>query len=48
MGGVAILLSNKRCERRRTKYYLAHVVRMHRGVSDKCYKCVFQEENKER
>ncbi len=48
MGGAAILLSNKRRERRRAKYQLAHVVRTHRGADDKCYKCVFQEEDEER
>lgn len=47
MGGAAILLSNRRSERRRAKYRLVHVVRTHKGADDKAYKCVFEEEDKE-
>ncbi|KAH6771415.1 3-ketoacyl-CoA synthase 6 [Perilla frutescens var. hirtella] len=45
MGGAAILLSNRRSDRFRAKYRLAHVVRTHRGANDKSYKCVSQEED---
>ncbi|PKA64553.1 3-ketoacyl-CoA synthase 11 [Apostasia shenzhenica] len=45
MGGAAILLSNKRSDRRRSKYQLIHTVRTHRGSDDKCYACVTQEED---
>lgn len=47
MGGAAILLSNRRNERRRAKYRLVHVVRTHKGADDKAYRCVFEEEDKE-
>jgi len=45
MGGAAILLSNKRSEKRRAKYELVHTVRTHKGADDKCFQCVFQEED---
>ncbi|GLJ33343.1 hypothetical protein SUGI_0670790 [Cryptomeria japonica] len=45
MGGAAILLSNKRKDRRRSKYQLAHIVRTHNGQDDRSYGCVFQEED---
>ncbi|KAH0466594.1 hypothetical protein IEQ34_003832 [Dendrobium chrysotoxum] len=45
MGGAAILLSNKRSDRRRSKYQLVHTVRTHKGADDKCYTCVTQEED---
>jgi 3-ketoacyl-CoA synthase len=45
MGGAAILLTNRRSERRRAKYQLVHTVRTHRGSNDKAYQCVFQEED---
>ncbi|MBA0586320.1 hypothetical protein Gorai_017063, partial [Gossypium raimondii] len=47
MGGAAILLSNRRSERRRAKYRLVHVVRTHKGADDRAYRCVFEEEDKE-
>ncbi|GMI70696.1 CUTICULAR 1, ECERIFERUM 6, 3-ketoacyl-CoA synthase 6, POLLEN-PISTIL INCOMPATIBILITY 1 [Hibiscus trionum] len=47
MGGAAILLSNRRSERRHAKYRLVHVVRTHKGADDKAYRCVFEEEDKE-
>ncbi|KAA8547808.1 hypothetical protein F0562_004237 [Nyssa sinensis] len=47
IGGAAILLSNKRRERSRAKYRLAHVVRTHKGGDDKSYRCVFEEEDPE-
>lgn len=45
MGGAAILLSNKRSEKKRAKYELVHTVRTHKGADDKCFQCVFQEED---
>jgi 3-ketoacyl-CoA synthase len=47
MGGAAVLLSNKRSDRRRAKYQLVHTVRTHRGASDQSYGCVSQEEDGE-
>ncbi|CAI0389676.1 unnamed protein product [Linum tenue] len=45
MGGAAILLSNKRSDKRRSKYELVHTVRTHKGSDDKCFSCVTQEED---
>ncbi|CAN1177767.1 3-ketoacyl-CoA synthase 11 [Linum perenne] len=45
MGGAAILLSNKRSDRTRSKYELVHTVRTHKGADDKCFSCVTQEED---
>lgn len=45
MGGAAILLSNRRCDRRKSKYQLVHTVRTHKGCDDKCYSCVYQRED---
>ncbi|OAY82923.1 3-ketoacyl-CoA synthase 11-like [Ananas comosus] len=45
MGGAAILLSNRRSDRRRSKYELVHTVRTHKGADDKCFSCVTQEED---
>ncbi|KAL2236085.1 3-ketoacyl-CoA synthase 11-like [Sesamum indicum] len=45
LGGVAILLSNKRSERWRSKYRLVHTVRTHKGSDDKCFSCVTQMED---
>ena len=45
MGGAAILLSNRRSDRRRSKYELVHTVRTHKGADDKCFGCVTQEED---
>ncbi|KAL9230107.1 hypothetical protein vseg_005497 [Gypsophila vaccaria] len=47
IGCAAILLSNKRKEKRRSKYQLLHIVRTHKGMDDKAFKCVFQEEDDE-
>ncbi|KAK4790129.1 hypothetical protein SAY86_017433 [Trapa natans] len=47
MGGAAILLSNRRSDRRRAKYRLVHVVRTHKGSDDKAYRCVYEEEDRE-
>lgn len=43
MGGVAILLSNKRQDRNKAKYRLQHLVRTHMGADDESYYSVFQE-----
>ncbi|GAB4837904.1 Protein Nef [Ancistrocladus abbreviatus] len=45
VGGAAVLLSNKSCDRRRAKYKLLHVVRTHRGADDKAFRCVYQEQD---
>ncbi|KAK7310631.1 hypothetical protein RJT34_08250 [Clitoria ternatea] len=45
VGGAAVLLSNKGCDRRTAKYKLLHVVRTHKGADDKAFKCVYQEED---
>ncbi|KAG8375484.1 hypothetical protein BUALT_Bualt10G0104600 [Buddleja alternifolia] len=45
MGGAAILLSNKRSARWRSKYRLVHTVRTHKGSDDKCFSCVTQMED---
>jgi 3-ketoacyl-CoA synthase len=45
LGGAVILLSNKRRDRARSKYKLNHVVRTHKGADDKCYQCVYQEQD---
>jgi 3-ketoacyl-CoA synthase len=47
MGGAAVLLSNRRGERRRAKYELVHTVRTHKGADDKSFRCVYQEEDGE-
>ncbi|XP_059670476.1 3-ketoacyl-CoA synthase 7 [Cornus florida] len=43
MGGVAVLLSNKKTDRRTAKYKLEHLVRTHMGSNDQSYQAVFQE-----
>ncbi|KAL3640304.1 3-ketoacyl-CoA synthase 11 [Castilleja foliolosa] len=45
MGGAAVLLSGRPSDRSRAKYQLIHTVRTHKGADDKCYGCVFQEED---
>jgi 3-ketoacyl-CoA synthase len=45
MGGAAVLLTNRRAERRRAKYQLLHTVRTHHGADDRAYRCAFQEED---
>ncbi|KAL9256213.1 3-ketoacyl-CoA synthase 11-like protein [Drosera capensis] len=47
VGGAAILLSNKRSDRWRSKYQLVHTVRTHKGADDKCFTCVSQQEDSE-
>ncbi|KAK6919916.1 FAE1/Type III polyketide synthase-like protein [Dillenia turbinata] len=45
MGGAALLLSNKRSDRFRSKYQLVHTVRTHKGSDDNSYNCVYQRED---
>ncbi|KAL6007298.1 3-ketoacyl-CoA synthase 11 [Asimina triloba] len=45
MGGAAILLSNRRSDRRLSKYQLIHTVRTHKGSDDQAFRCVVQEED---
>ncbi|KAL8149678.1 3-ketoacyl-CoA synthase 11-like [Apium graveolens] len=47
MGGAAILLSNKFFDRFKSKYQLVNTVRTHKGADDKCFRCVYQEEDSE-
>ena len=46
-GAAAILLSNRRADRRRARFRLLHLVRTHLGKKDDCYRSVFQEEDEE-
>ena len=39
------MLSNKSSDHGRSKYQLIHTVRTHKGADNKCYSCVFQEED---
>lgn len=43
MGGVAILLSNRKQDRSTSKYKLQHLVRTHMGSDDQSYSSVIQE-----
>ncbi|KAF3785640.1 3-ketoacyl-CoA synthase 1 [Nymphaea thermarum] len=47
MGGAAILLSNKKKDRARSKYELVHTVRTHKGADDNSFNCVYQREDDE-
>ncbi len=42
MGGAAILLSTRRCDRSRAKYELLHSVRTHLGADDEAFNCIMQ------
>jgi len=44
-GAAAMLLSNRRSDRRHARFRLCHIVRTHMGQSDECYRAVFQEED---
>ncbi|XAR55223.1 Very-long-chain 3-oxoacyl-CoA synthase [Bertholletia excelsa] len=43
MGGVAVLLSNRKHDKNKAKYKLQHLVRTHMGSNDQAYQSVFQE-----
>lgn len=45
MGGAAVLLSNRKKDRSRSKYQLVHSVRTHKGAYEKPFQCVYQEED---
>ncbi|XP_025617077.2 3-ketoacyl-CoA synthase 2-like [Arachis hypogaea] len=45
MGGAAVLLSNLNSDSNRSKYYLKHIVRTHKGSQDYCYNSVMQKED---
>ncbi|XP_047939613.1 3-ketoacyl-CoA synthase 4-like [Salvia hispanica] len=45
MGASAVLLSNRRSDRRRSKYKILHVVRTHKGADDTAFRCVYQEQD---
>ncbi|KAG8381889.1 hypothetical protein BUALT_Bualt05G0019800 [Buddleja alternifolia] len=45
MGGAAILLSNKRSDRWRSKYRLIHTVRTHKGSDDTSFSCATHTED---
>ncbi|KAM0884763.1 hypothetical protein ACQ4PT_030778 [Festuca glaucescens] len=47
MGGAAILLSNRRSARYRSKYQLVHTVRTHKGVDDTAFGCVYQQQDED-
>lgn len=47
MGGAAVLLSNRRSDKWRSKYQLVDTVRTHKGSDDKCFSCVTQREDPE-
>ncbi|KAK9140141.1 hypothetical protein Scep_009822 [Stephania cephalantha] len=45
MGAAAILLSNCRSHHHCSKYQVIHTVCTHKGNNDKCFNCVYQEED---
>ncbi|CAI9091518.1 OLC1v1026574C1 [Oldenlandia corymbosa var. corymbosa] len=45
LGGAAVLLSNKSCDRRHSKYRLLHSLLTTTGADDTSYKCTFQRED---
>ncbi|XP_059650238.1 3-ketoacyl-CoA synthase 7-like [Cornus florida] len=47
MGGSAVLLSNRKCDKKIAKYELQHVVRTHLGSKTGSYKCIIQESDEE-
>ncbi|XP_060667673.1 3-ketoacyl-CoA synthase 7 [Ziziphus jujuba] len=47
MGGAAVLLSNRKRDRKTAKYELKHLVRTHIGANDGFYNCVVQEQDDE-
>uniref|UniRef100_M1BC96 3-ketoacyl-CoA synthase n=1 Tax=Solanum tuberosum TaxID=4113 RepID=M1BC96_SOLTU len=47
VGAAAILLSNCFSDSRRSKYKLMHVVRTHKGVDDRAFKSIYQEQDED-
>ncbi|WOL10947.1 hypothetical protein Cni_G19707 [Canna indica] len=47
VGCAAVLLTNRRSARGRSKYQLMHTVRTHKGAEDRCFNCVYQKEDDE-
>ena len=47
LGGAAMVLSNRRRDKRRAKYELLHIVRTHMGQDDAHYGCVYQKQDDE-
>lgn len=47
MGGAAMYLTNRASEKKKSKYLLQHVIRVHQGADDKAYRCVFQHPDKD-
>ena len=47
VGGAAILLSNKRSDKRSAKYRLDHLVRTHMGSNDAAYHAAYHQEDEE-
>jgi len=45
VGGAAILLSNKRSDRARSKYRLCHSIRTHMGCDDNSFNAVYQDQD---
>ncbi|KAK2077855.1 hypothetical protein QBZ16_003723 [Prototheca wickerhamii] len=43
LGAAAIVLTSKGSERKRSKYELEHIVRVHLGRDEPAYRCIFQE-----
>ncbi|XP_077238642.1 3-ketoacyl-CoA synthase 10-like [Tasmannia lanceolata] len=48
MGAAAMLLSNCRLDRWRSKYELKQLVRTHKGADDRSFKCIHRREDAER
>ncbi|KAL9261904.1 3-ketoacyl-CoA synthase 7-like protein [Drosera capensis] len=47
MGGAAILVSNRPCDRNKARYELQHIVHTHLGAKDNAYTCVYQQTDDE-
>ncbi|KAL1338017.1 hypothetical protein HN51_032705 [Arachis hypogaea] len=47
MGGAAILISNRKQDKKIAKYELQHLVRTHLGSDEKAYKSVYQDPDKD-
>ncbi|KAF5175396.1 3-ketoacyl-CoA synthase [Thalictrum thalictroides] len=48
MGAAAMLLSNRRLDRWRSKYELKQLVRTHQGMDDRSFKCINRKEDAEK